>query len=74
MTAMFFSIGFSLLLCLDRLHQAAGRNDLLDKGRKRLGLEGLACGMVGDDAGVKVHAHGVACADGVHSLRALHDG
>ena len=49
---------------LDAGHQAAGANDLLDEGREGLRLEGLACGLVGDDAGVKVHRHRVPLPDG----------
>ena len=30
--------------------------------------------LVGDDAGVKVYLNGVPCLDGIHSLRAFHDG
>ena len=61
-------------LFLNGLHQAAGGDDVLDKGREGLGVEHLAVGLVGDDAGIKVYLNGVPCLDGVHSLRALHDG
>ena len=37
-------------------------------------MEHLAVGLIGNDTGVKVHAHGVARIDGIHGLRALHDG
>ena len=37
-------------------------------------MEHLAVGLVGDDTGVKVHLNGVPSLDGVHSLRAFHDG
>ena len=57
-----------------RLHQAAVGDDLLDKGREGFGLEGLAGGLVGDDAGVEVHMDLVACGDGVGGFGALHDG
>ena len=54
-----------------RLHQAAVGDDLLDKGREGFGLEGLAGGLVGDDAGVEVHMDLVACGDGVGGFGAL---
>ena len=57
-----------------RFHQAAVGDDLLDKGREGFGLEGLAGGLVGDDAGVEVHMDLVACGDGVGGFGALHDG
>ena len=37
-------------------------------------MEHLAVGLVGDDAGIKVYLNGVPCLDGIHSLRAFHDG
>ena len=50
-------------LFLDGLHQAAGGDDVLDKGREGLGVEHLAVGLVGDDAGIKVYLNGVPCLD-----------
>ena len=41
-------------LFLDGLHQAAGGDDVLDKGREGLGVEHFAVGLVGDDAGIAV--------------------
>ena len=48
-------------LFLNGLHQAAGGDDVLDKGREGLGVEHLAVGLVGDDAGIKVYLNGVPC-------------
>ena len=62
------------LLFRQRLHQTAVGDDLLDEGRERLGLEGLAGSLIGDDAGIKIHTDRIACADGVHGLGAFHDG
>src|SRR5699024_1773114 len=75
MTAIFFSMARPpLLLGLDGVHQAAGRDDLLDEGREGLGLEGRAGGLVGDEAGIEVDADQVAGRDGVGGRLALEDG
>lgn len=58
---------------LDRLDQTAVCNNGLDKFRERCHVEFLAVGDVTDDAVVQVSLYGVALADGVHSLRTLHD-
>ena len=63
-----------LIFLRQRLHQPAIRDDLLDERGEGFGLEGLAGGLIGDEAGSKIHADGIACADGIHSLRTLHDG
>ena len=52
------------LLFRQRLHQTAVGDDLLDERREGFGLEGLAGGLIGDDAGIKIHADRIACADG----------
>ena len=58
---------------LNRLDQTAVCNNGLDKFRERCHVEFLAVGDVTDDAVVQVSLYGVALADGVHSLRTLHD-
>lgn len=57
----------------DRLDQTAVCDNGLDKFRKRCHVEFLAGGDIANDAVVQICFHRVALADGVHSLRTLHD-
>ena len=52
-------------------HQAAGRNNILDKRREWLRLIGLACGDIGDYARVKIHLDLIAVLDIFRRLFAL---
>ena len=48
---------------LQAVHQAALGDNVLDERREGRGLEGLARGFVGNDAGVKVDADCIALVD-----------
>ena len=48
---------------LQTIHQAALGDDVLDERREGRGLEGLARGFVGNDAGVKIDADRIALVD-----------
>ena len=58
----------------DRLDQTAVCDNGLDEFRERCYMEFLAVGDITDDTVVQICFHRVALADGIHSLRALHDG
>lgn len=58
----------------DGIEQAALFDDVLNKGRKGLRLEGISSGQVGNDAGGEVHTQLIAGANLLHRFVTFQDG